>query len=193
MTQRGAAESPSQGPLYRSADQMWRLTRFSRSSCWPERGFGSIEPSATRSAIDASDDPAPRISAPSPAPPRVARRAHRVEPARSSIISAATRSARASVSMPPTWRVEQVGPGAALAAELRVEVEAAGREAASRARSRTAAATGPRRNSGTGPCPSRSGSRRGSRRCCRRCHSPSRRPPRGGTSGQRASRGSPRC
>ena len=106
------------------------LTRFSSSSWWPDTGCGSISPDATFASSDASDSRAVEDGP-----------AERAVPARVALLE----RLREGPALEEVGRdeqrpgervdaadvgVEQVGPVRALAAQLGVEVEAAGREPA---------------------------------------------------------------
>ena len=178
----------------RSAAQIRWLTRFSSSSWWPDtrtrvdlarrdlrlerRERSRRRRGSPRRAGRSSPRSAPRASrerpASRPGPPR------RAAPARACRCRRCGRGTGPIRSM--LWR-------RSFASKLKPPVV----NPPPLAGSRTAAAPGPRPSSGTGRCPSRSAGRRGWRRCCRASRSRRRRPPRGGSCGRRASRGSPRC
>ena len=103
---------------------------FSSRSWRPETGRGSISPAATRSASDASVASPSRIDAPEgPAPAGVARLAQRVEAPALEHLGRHQQGAGKRVDAADVG-VEEVVAVDALAPQLGVEVEAAGREAA---------------------------------------------------------------
>ena len=173
----------------RSADQTRWLTRFSRRSWPPDRGRGSIPPAATRASSSASEaESAQDLRAEALRPAGVAALPLALEVAGLDEVGRHEQRARQRVDAADVG-VEQVGPIEALAAELRVEVEPAGGEAAGpddlvqgerqlldRVRELVGVPAVLRR-------------RRGSRRCCRRCRGRPPPRPRGGSCGRRGWRG----
>ena len=171
-----------------------RFTVFSSISCRPERGRGSIRLRQDvllelgERAL-AAEDGAAELAV--PAGVALGDEARRGRRARSA--AAARSRPRAKVSMPPMWAWKQIVGLDALAAQLGVEVEAAGGRTRRPAGSCRAPASARRRCWETGRCPSRSADRRGWRRRCRRDRWRSRRRARAGSCGRRAWRGWPRC
>ena len=114
----------------RSADQIARLTTFSRASWLPDARRGAIEPSATRDfevreAQRAAEDRRPQLAVPARVAAVLALGELPVlDEVRGDEQRPGQRVETADV------RVEQVRPVDALAAQLRVEVEAAGRDPA---------------------------------------------------------------
>ena len=179
--------------LARREPQRYRPTMFSKSSCRPERGFGSIFSLATRLAIASSVAPGlqhrlrRRL-----VPARVALGAELVELAVLDHRRRRDQRLRAGVDA-ADMAEQEVARVDRLAAHLGVEVEAAGRDPAGLEDEIERRHEFGARCWGTGRCPSRTGSRCGWRRPSRGARARPRARPRARTNDAPAPRGRLRC